>query len=154
MHRSVQKLCSPLPMKITRLRPNGFACFDSVSHKERESNAPSSIERGVYTPKVWDRMDDQRHMRMTEECVGHDMKKLLGDTDGLERCPTYVRRHRRSLLPRRLGTQSVLNLGYGSESQETLPTGQKPPPKKVARSKKKRPVKTNNSSMTSLLRRF
>jgi hypothetical protein len=99
-------------------------------------------------------MDNQRYMSVPEECVGHDMKELLGDTDGLERCPMYVRRHRRSLLPRMLGTQSALNLGYGSESQETLAIGQNPAQKKDARLKKKRPVKTNNSSMTSLLLRF
>lgn len=159
VHRSVHQLHVPGPMKMSGVHPNGFACFESVSHRGQESIAPSSAGRTAYTSKAWDaRIDDRRHMSVPEQCVSHDMKELLGDANGLDRCPTYVRRHRRSLLPRRLGTQSAVDLGYGGSgaSQETLPIRENPPPRKGTRLKKKRPVEAvaKKSSVATLLRKF
>jgi hypothetical protein len=161
MFRQVKQPGSPPPMKMTRLHPDGFACFDSLSQSNRDSPASPSTDSVAYTPKVWDRlarMDDQRHMSLPDECMGHDIKELLGEMDNLERCPTYVRRHRRSLLPRRLGTKSAMNLSSGMSniSQECASVSQSLAPRKGGKLRKRRPdpMLANNSNMTSLLRRY
>jgi hypothetical protein len=161
MIREVKQPGSPPPVKMTRLHPEGFACFESFSQINRDGLTPPSTETIAYTPKAWDqlaRMDDQRHMSLPDECMGHDIKELLGDTDNLERCPTFVRRHRRSLLPRRLGTRSAVNLDSGmiQTSRETVSFSQGLAPRKGGKLQKRRPdlALANKASMTSLLRRF
>lgn len=161
MIRQVKQPGSPPLVKTTRLHPGGFACFDSLSQINRDGLAPPSTDAIAYTPKVWDqlaRMDDQRHMSLPEECMGHDIKELLGDTDNLERCPTFVRRHRRSLLPRRPGTRSAINLDSGmiQTSQETLSLSQGLAPRKGGKLQKRRPdpALSKKASVTSFLRRF
>lgn len=152
---------SPPAVKTTRLHPEGFACFDSLSRIDRDSPAPPSTDTTEYTPKVWDRLarsDDQRHMSLPDECIGHDIKELLGETDTLERCPTFIRRHRRSLLPRRLGTKSAINLssGISNISQESTSSRQGKAPRKGGKLQKRRPdpMLAQKSSMNSLLRRY
>lgn len=159
--RSAKQPGNLAPTKLKRLHPDGFACFDSVSHSNQDSLAPPSTGTIAPTPKVWDRlsrMDDQRHMSLPDEYIGHDIQELLGETDNLERCPTYIRRHRRSLLPRRLGTRSAVDLASGAMHvrQDIVPFKRDPAPRKGAKLKKRRPVPAlaNKSSMTSPLKRF
>jgi hypothetical protein len=151
----------PALVRSARSHPSGFACFDSLAQANRDSSVSPSTEKIAYTPKLWDklaRMDDQRHTSLPDECMGRDTKELLGNTEILERCPTYVKRHRRSILPRMLGTRSVLNLGSGGSqlAQEAVANTSTSAPEKSAKLKKRRPVPVpaSNSSRTSLQWRY
>jgi hypothetical protein len=90
--------------------------------------------------------------------MGRDTRELLGDVETMERCPTYVKRHRRSLLPRVLGTRSVLNLrseGSG-DNHEAVAKASTSATGRGAKLKKSRPrpAPARNSSRISLQRRY
>ena len=151
----------PALVRSARSHPGGFACFDSLAQANRDSPLSPSTEKMVYTPKVWDQlagMDDQRHTSLPGGYMGQDTRELLGDVETMERCPTYVKRHRRSLLPRVLGTRSVLNLrseGSG-DNHEAVAKASTSATGRGAKLKKSRPrpAPASNSSRISLQRRY
>ena len=151
----------PALVRSARSHPGGFACFDSLAQANRDSPLSPSTEKMVYTPKVWDKlagMDDQRHTSLPGGYMGQDTRELLGDVETMERCPTYVKRHRRSLLPRVLGTRSVLNLrseGSG-DNHEAVAKASTSATGRGAKLKKSRPraAPAGNSSRISLQRRY
>ena len=151
----------PALVRSARSHPGGFACFDSLAQANRDSPLSPSTEKMVYTPKVWNklaRMDDQRHTSLSGGYMGQDTRELLGDVETMERCPTYVKRHRRSLLPRVLGTRSVLNLrseGSG-DNHEAVAKASTSATGRGAKLKKSRPrpAPASNSSRISLQRRY
>jgi len=151
----------PALVRSARSHPGGFACFNSLAQANRDSPLSPSTEKMVYTPKVWDkpaRMDDQRHTNLPGGYMGRNTRELLGDVEAMERCPKYVNRHRRSLLPRVLGTRSVLNLrseGSG-DNHEAVAKASTSATGRGAKLKKRRPLPApaSNSSRISLQRRY